>query len=58
MSASVIEIRRNGDGFEVAVVPSDPDHPPVHFDAKKDAFGHIGGVRLVTGWPKIDLTES
>ncbi|WP_298196744.1 hypothetical protein [Novosphingobium sp.] len=51
-----IIIRRDGAGFAVEVVPSQPGHPIRYFDNSRSAFGHAGGVRMVTGWRKVDLT--
>jgi hypothetical protein len=51
-----IYIRRKGAGFVVAVEPPDPAHPPAEFADKRVALGAAGGLRLVTGWRKLDLT--
>lgn len=57
MSDPVIEIRRDGEaGFVVVVKPPDPAHPPETFDDLRRARGAAGGIRLVTGWRKVDLT--
>ena len=56
MAEPIIEIRRDGAGFVVACSPPDPAHPPATFPDKRAAFGFAGGKRLVTGWPKVDLT--
>jgi hypothetical protein len=56
MDAPVIAIRREGVGFVVALEPDDPAHPPRHFDNQRSAFGWAGGMRMTTGWRKLDLT--
>jgi hypothetical protein len=56
MADPVIEIRRIGPGFVVVVSPPDLAHPPQPFDTIKQAFGYAGGLRIVTGWRKSDLT--
>lgn len=52
----VIEIRRENGGFVVSVEPADPAYPPRHFDNSRSAFGCAGGIRMVTGWRKVDRT--
>lgn len=56
MGAHTIEVRREGDGFAVVVVPPHLAHPPAHYHNKRSAFGAAGGLRLVTGWRRVDLT--
>lgn len=56
METSVVEIRRDGAGFVVEVVPPDPAYPAERFDDVRRAFGAAGGIKLVTGWRKVDLT--
>lgn len=51
-----IHIRREGAGFAVEVLPPHPAHPIRTFDSIRSAFGHAGGLRMVTGWRKVDLT--
>ena len=38
-SAPVIEVRKDGAGFVVAVVPDDPARPVQRFSDKRQAFG-------------------
>lgn len=52
----VIEVRRDEAGFVVAVVPADPGYPARHFCDQREAFGAAGGLRMVTGWKRVDLT--
>ena len=56
--AGTVEIRRLGKGFAVNCVPPDPAYPPETFTDKRHAFGYAGGISLVTGRRKIDLTGS
>jgi len=57
MDGPVIEIRRAGDEFMVAVEPPHPDHPPEVFTTMRRAFGFACGKRMVTGWAKRDCTQ-
>ena len=54
--SGAVEIRTEGAGFVVVCVPPDPAHPPRSFSDKREAFGFAGGLRLVTGRRKVDLT--
>ena len=56
MVAPAIHIRRDGAGFLVEVVPPNPAYPSERFDDVRRARGVAGGLRLVTGWRKVDLT--
>jgi len=58
MADPVIEIRREGVGFVLEVLPPDPAYPVEHFDNARSARGSASGIRLVTGWRKVDLTEA
>ena len=58
MAKAVVTIRRDGAGFVVAVEPPDPAYPPAPYADIRRAWGAAGGIRLVTGWPKVDLTGS
>lgn len=51
-----IEIRRDGAGFGVTVVPPDLAYPVERYDDVRRARGAAGCIRLVTGWVKVDLT--
>lgn len=51
-----VEIRRDGDGYRVACVPPDPKREDEWFADLREARGTAGGIRLVTGRRKIDLT--
>lgn len=55
-AAGTIEVRRNGSGFVVEVLPPAPAYPVAHFDDLRTAWGHAGGIRIATGWRKVDLT--
>ena len=57
MPEPVIAIRQDDAGFVVAVEPPDPAHSAQHFSDKRAAFGFAGGLKMVTGWRKVDLTE-
>lgn len=52
----VVAMRRAGAEFVVAVEPADPAHPPQTFLDKRKAWGAAGGLRLVLGLQKVDLT--
>lgn len=55
--SAVVTIRRHGEaGFVVAIEPPDPEHPPQVFETFKRANGCAGGLRLVLGLRKVDLT--
>lgn len=56
MEQRTIEVRRDGAGFVVVVQPPDPAHPPERYETMRSAWGAAGGLRLVTGWPKVDKT--
>lgn len=49
-------MRRDGAGYVVAVEPADPAHPPQSFSDRRAAWGAAGGLRLVLGLPKVNLT--
>lgn len=55
-TAPVVTMRRNGPDYVVAIEPDDPAHPPQTFPEKRAAWGAAGGLRLVLGLQKIDLT--
>lgn len=55
MEGPVIEIRRDGAGLVVDVVPPQPGFPVERFDCPRRARGAAGGLRLTQGWPKRDL---
>jgi hypothetical protein len=55
-AASIIAVRRNSDGYTVAVEPADPAHPAQCFPDMRAAWGAAGGLKLVLGIPKVDLT--
>ncbi|WP_072384070.1 hypothetical protein [Novosphingobium sp. NDB2Meth1] len=57
MDAPVIVIRNEGGLYVVTVEPEHPSYPPQSFGSHKVAYGTAGGMRLVTGWKRIDLTE-
>ena len=52
----VVEVRRADGGCLVAVVPPDPAYPAEPYAEFRRAWGAAGGIRLVTGSPKVDLT--
>jgi hypothetical protein len=52
----IIAVRLNSDGYTVAVEPADPSRPPQRFPDKRAAWGATGGLKLVLGIPKVDLT--
>jgi len=54
--SGVIEIRRELSGYRVVLVPPDPTQPDQLFTDKREAFGCAGGIRMVTGRRKVDLT--
>lgn len=56
MSAGEVIIEREGAGFRVRTDPPDPRHPDATFDCIKRARGAAGGIRLVTGRLKRDLS--
>lgn len=56
MADPVIEIRSTPSGYEVSVVPASLGYPVQTFPGKRQAFGCAGGLRIVTGFPKLDLT--
>lgn len=51
-----VEIRRDSDGYRVACVPPDPKREDEWFADLREARGTAGGIRLVTGRRKVDLT--
>ena len=57
MDEAVIEIRRSDAGFVVAVVPADPHYPDQQFSELSSARGWAGGLRMVTGYRKLDRTD-
>ncbi len=52
----VVEVRPVEGGYRVALVPPDPAWPDEVFECPKAARGAAGGIRLVTGRRKVDLT--
>ncbi len=54
--SGVIMLTKEGGGFRVAPAPPDDRYPPRTFDTFKKANGAACGMRLVTGWTKIDRT--
>lgn len=57
MDEHVIYIRAVEGGFSLTVEPPHPDHPPMLFLDHRSARGRSGGLRMVTGWRRIDLAE-
>lgn len=51
-----VEIRPERGGFAVVLVPPDPSRPDEWFADVREARGCAGGLRLVTGRRKVDLT--
>ena len=59
MGPGIVEISGDGEaGFRVRLDPPDPAKPDQWFATAKEARGCAGGIRLVTGWRKVDLTGS
>ena len=57
MDCGVVEISEDGEaGFRVRLDPPDAAKPDQWFRTAKEARGHAGGIRLVTGRRKVDLT--
>lgn len=56
METGQIAVRRVVSGFRVSLEPPDPAHPDETFPDMRSAWGHAGGIKLVTGRPKVDLT--
>jgi hypothetical protein len=56
MGAETVDVTAHGDGFLVSCVPPDPKRPPERFATFREAWGCAGGIRLVTGRAKRDLT--
>ena len=56
MSDHTIIIRQLGRAYSVEVEPPHPDHPPRVFGDPRSALGCAGGLRIVTGWKKLDLS--
>lgn len=56
MTGGVVEIGREGAGFRVRLDPPVEGKPDQWFDDLRDARGCAGGLRLVLGWRKLDLT--
>lgn len=52
----VITIGTEDGQYVVRVAPDHPAYPPQSFATHKAAYGAAGGMRLVTGWRRIDLT--
>ena len=55
-SAGTVDVTAEGDGFLVSCNPPEPQHPPERFPTFRQAWGSAGGIRLVTGRSKRDLT--
>lgn len=55
MSGHTIVIRALPPAFSVTVEPPHEDYPAQVFGDLKTARGHAGGLRLVTGWPKVEI---
>lgn len=51
-----VEVGKDGEGFRVTCCPPDPLHPVQRFAEFRRAWGHAGGIRVVTGRRKVDLT--
>lgn len=51
-----VEIRPDGEGWLVRCEPPDPSRPDQWFSDLRHARGTAGGIRLVTGRRKVDLT--
>lgn len=56
MNAGEVIIEREGAGFRVRTDPPHPRFPDEFFDCVKRARGAAGGIRLVTGRIKRDLS--
>lgn len=56
MDRGEVLIEREGSGFRVRLLPPDPRHPDATYPCIKQARGAAGGVRLVTGRTKRDLS--
>lgn len=51
-----VDVTKDGDGFLVACNPPDPNREPEWCATFREAWGTAGGIRLVTGRTKRDLT--
>lgn len=58
MDRGIVEISKEGAGFRVRLDPPDPAKPDQWFCDIREARGCAGGLRLVTGRRKVDLTGS
>ena len=57
MDAGIVEISEGEAGFRVRLLdPPDPAKPDQWFATAKEARGCAGGIRMVTGRRKVDLT--
>lgn len=52
-----VDVTNSGDGFMVTCNPPDPKREPEWCATFYEAWGTAGGIRLVTGRTKRDLTE-
>lgn len=57
MSVGVVEMREGDGGFVVSLIPPDPAYPDATFTDRREAWGHAGGIRLLTGREKVDRTS-
>ena len=55
--AHTIIIRKAGGFFSVCIEPPCPGVNPRVFGDIRSARGFAGGIRMTTGFPKLDLTE-
>lgn len=56
MGGGIVEISRDGAGFRVRLDPPVDGKPDQWFADLREARGCTGGLRLVTGRRKLDLT--
>ena len=56
MNRGEVIIEQEGAGFRVRLDPPDPRHPDATYPCIRQARGAAGGVRLVTGRIKRDLS--
>ena len=55
-AAGTVDVTVDGEGFKVACNPPDPRWDPRTFPTFREAWGSAGGIRLVSGRIKRDLT--
>lgn len=56
--AGTVDVTADGGGFLVVCNPPDPKRTDQWFPTFREAWGTAGGIRLVTGRHKRDLTGS